>query len=208
MHFDPHVPLTPRPDGWTPEERFDDGRARCQAWSARHARQCNRFPIRGARTCQSHGSAQAHARAAAARNDADTTAQRRARNLADKRGLRPVENPLEALSLLAAEILTVKDYLDGQVEKLTTTDIEAGDDLTRVRGLISMWERATDRAAKVLVDLVRLDIDGRLASIEQAKVDIVVRAIDATLVELNLGHLVEEARRRVGRHLRAVGSSS
>lgn len=201
-------PRIPKPAGWKPDETFlagpRAGQRRCQAWSPNHGRQCDRNPIKAAKTCPSHGSAPAHVRQDAEARHADEQLEQKVQLAAKRAGLRGVDNPLHALSLLAAQILAVKDVLDERINALTNLET---DDPAKLRGLVVLWERATDRAAKVLVDLVRLDIDGRLARIQEAQADVIIRAIDAALVELGLGDRQEDARRAVGRHLRAISSS-
>lgn len=56
-----YVP-TPKPKDWQPELTFGEdhiyaGKDRCQAWSRRTGKQCQRSPIRGRKNCKSHNGA-------------------------------------------------------------------------------------------------------------------------------------------------------
>ena len=68
-----------------------------------------------------------------------------------------------------------------------------------------LWERALDRCERFVSAMARLNIDERLAAIEERQVDIVANAINATLTDLGLPEeTLREARRGIVRHLRVV----
>jgi hypothetical protein len=94
---------------------------------------------------------------------------------------RPVSNPLQALRELAGEVLALKDALRGMVEHLGSLryDGQAGE---QVRGEMQLYERALDRAAKVLVDIGRLNIDERLVRISEEQGKLVFEALKAGLL--------------------------
>jgi hypothetical protein len=58
---EPDFPV-PKPVDFVPERTFPPGhrwagKLRCQAWSRRQGRQCERIPMKGKRVCRSHGGA-------------------------------------------------------------------------------------------------------------------------------------------------------
>lgn len=118
----------------------------------------------------------------------------------------PVTDPLQALSMLASEVMAWREGLRRMV-------IDLGDDLTkvdamqveRVRGLVELYERSIDRADKVLTNIAKLNLDERLVKITELQVTKVVEALDRTFDELNLSESQRvQARERLTHHLRAA----
>jgi hypothetical protein len=161
---------------------------------------------KGIGPCRLHGGNFANVAKAAERKRAEAELQS---VLAGLGVARPVANPLEALRQLAGEILLLKDVLRGMVERLGSVRYDglAGE---QVRGEIQLYERALDRAAKVLVDIGRLNIDERLAAITQRQADVVVAAIKAGLDAAGVGHGEERTRANaaVAAELRKYGTAA
>ena len=66
-----------------------------------------------------------------------------------------------------------------------------------MRAVLAAYERALDRVGRLLVDVARLDLEGRLAVVEEAKSRVVAEAVLRVLgsVELALApYQVEQAR--------------
>lgn len=96
-------------------------------------------------------------------------------------------DPLEALSKLAAEVLVFKDYLRGQVaqmEELIAENQVYGTD--EVRALVTLYERALDRSARILSDIARLNIDERLAKLNRARGEVVAGVFKEALADAAL----------------------
>lgn len=182
------------------EDRRDkQGRLLCTA-NRKSGGLCTGPRVKGHRVCRMHGAGSPQARAKAAGRLADEAA----RTAVGKLGFTAVDNPLEALRTLAGEVTAFKDALRGHVEKLEQLRYE-GEHAEQVRGEVAIYERALDRCATVLTAIARLNIDERLATIESAKVDKIVGAIDHVLGMLDL--TVEQtlwAKGEVARKLRSV----
>lgn len=100
----------------------------------------------------------------------------------------PVENALEALQRVAGEVLAWKAACKSFVDALSPEQYryasKAG--LEQIQGHVVLWERAMDRAAEVLAKLSRVQVDERLAVIEQAKADMLAAALTAALTEAGI----------------------
>jgi hypothetical protein len=150
----------------------------------------------GAGNCANHGGCTRSGRMAAVREQA------RAELAA--LDVDPVGDPLTQLALLAGQVLAWRDSMADRVNDLGSLryGTEGGEQL---RAEVALWERALDRAERVLVAMARLNIDERLARITEAQVDLVEKAVTAALASEGLDPEAQDrARRVVGRHLRAV----
>jgi hypothetical protein len=86
-------------------------------------------------------------------------------------GYEPVENPLEALRDLAGEIVAVKNWLRDQVTHL---DHESSVQGEQISALMQLYSNFLDKADRTLTNIAKLNIDERLAHIEQAKAQVMV----------------------------------
>lgn len=102
-------------------------------------------------------------------------------------GVTPIGNPLVAFADLAAEAVALKDHFAGLVAQLRNDlryeDAKGGEQL---RAEVALYERAMDRAAKLLAEWVRLGLEERMVAITQAQAERVITAIDAILDRLEL----------------------
>lgn len=163
--------------------RVKDQSRRCHATN-RQRLQCGNPAIPGGRVCRIHGGSLQRTKSAAQRRLAE---QKALRSLAEK-GVAPLGDPLEAFRDLAAEALAVKEWAASHVaelrEQLTKTDKTGRED---VKALLSLYERAMDRAARVLGEYVRLGIEDRLAALDERRAAVVERVIVAVLREVGIG---------------------
>lgn len=117
----------------------------------------------------------------------------------------PVADPLTALSEIAGQVVAFKDAMAERVNRLTEiryTDLKYAEQL---RSEVALFERALDRCERFLTAMARLNIDERLAAIQQRQVDAVTAALSAAIAELGLSEQQQrEARINVARHLRLV----
>ena len=181
-----------------------DGRPLCEAkkrsggtctqaagWGTDHA---------GTGRCKLHGGSTPNQAKAAARQAAAENARQAARRL----GFEPVNDPLTELQSLAGELVAVKDWLRGEVERLEQIRYQ-GRSGEQIRGELIAYQTALRDTVAVLAVIGRLRIDERLAAIEEAKAAIVVGAINAAIDYLGAtGEQADEARRVASRHLKAV----
>jgi hypothetical protein len=77
--------------------------------------------------------------------------------------LAPLEDPVGALLRLATEIVAFKDFLAGRVAELREQEWRFTDDrgAEQLRAELSLYERALDRTARVLVDVNKLGLEER-----------------------------------------------
>jgi hypothetical protein len=119
----------------------------------------------------------------------------------------PLEDPLSELLAVAAEIKALKDLLREMVSKIDIerwryTRSRIGE---QVRAEVLLYERSQERLAGILISVIKLNIEARLAKIKAAQVAKFESALDAALIEAGvpLDRQVA-ARKAVVRHLRTA----
>lgn len=166
----------------------------------RPGEKCGRFPLKNQKRCKLHGGASPQAKRKAAEREAERKIQKTLGELE----VTPVKDPLTALSELAGEIVAWKDNLALHVGELKSYGY-AGEHGEQIKAAVQLYERAMDRAVTVLDKIARLDIDSRLAAIDERRVDLLERAIDAALNALDLTpEQVQKAWGAVEAHLTSV----
>ncbi|GEM_PF-2110155 len=119
---------------------------------------------------------------------------------------RYVSNPLEELALLVSEVLTYKDYCAMQVAKLRGDERYEGRGGEQLRAEVALYERSLDRAGKLLIEWSRLNIDDRLARIEEAKATAILEVIRRSLMAAELSEDARAAVEKVAiKELKALG---
>lgn len=108
---------------------------------------------------------------------------------------RLVENPLEELAELVSEVLLYKDYSARRVADLRGQERYEGRAGEQLRAEVALYERSLDRAGKMLVDWSRLNIDDRLARIEEKKAQLIIDIIRGAL--RNAEGLTDDGRKSV-----------
>lgn len=117
----------------------------------------------------------------------------------------PVDNPLEAYAMFAGRVMAWLRHMDSLL-----ADVESpryrGATAEQVRGEVVLFERAMDRANTVLSTYARLNIDDRLAAIQERQADALIQALEAGLLAAGVVDVesVAAARAAAARHLRAV----
>jgi hypothetical protein len=160
-----------------------DGR-RCRARN-RAGGQCGRFPAPGALVCSMHGAKAPQVQRKTAERNAEAAV--RAALARYNAGCEPVGDPLSALLLIAGEILKFKDYVGARVAELNAGDWRYNSAVAeQVRGEIQLYERSLDRAAKVLAEIARLNLDERLVRLSEQQGELVVVAFERLLDALGL----------------------
>ena len=174
---------------------------KCTARSSRTGERCRQWPRRGARVCTAHGGNAPAVRAKAAENVVNIEATRAIRGKA----FSPVANPLTALAEVAGEVLAFKDYLREQVNdlrELSSTDDKGAE---QVDALLSAYERGLDRTVAALATIAKLNIDERLARIDEAQAMMVLRAFEAGLAAVGVaGPQATTAKSAMVRQLKSV----
>jgi hypothetical protein len=126
----------------------------------------------GSGNCSSHAGATPTGRMAALNE--------RAERLLYQRDALPVTDPLSALQRLAGRAAAWEDIIGDKVNELHSLrySTEGGEQL---RSEIAVMERAMDRLGKLLVDIAKLNIEGRLATVREATAVMLEQALQAAL---------------------------
>ena len=160
---------------------------RCKHINTRNNTRCTKNAIYGYPYCKSHLSS--------ATIEEIGLVRAKDVSFADIKG-RKITNPLEELALLASEILTYKDYCAMQVARLRGDERYEGRGGEQLRAEVALYERSLDRAGKILIDWSRLNIDERLAKIEEAKanaiLDVIRHALSAAEVDEEMRAVAEK----------------
>jgi hypothetical protein len=179
--------------------------ARCTAQAKGTGDRCKLPPIRGARVCRKHGGSAGQVKAKAGQRAAERRLQQELHRIAEQLGpIEPVANPLAELSLLAGEALRWKEVIARQVEQLDEfryQDFRGGE---QVRGEVLLFERALDRCASILVSIVRLNIDERLAVIDERQAQLLAGVFSVVLERAGLDEKSELVRSLLIEELRAL----
>lgn len=174
--------------------------ARCTAKNAT-GNQCRKDAINGATVCRNHGGSAPQVKAKAA----ERVATEKAVGLLSKLGqAEPVTDPLGALLEIAGRSRRLLAMLETQVDELASIRYENTAGGEQLRGEIGAYMTMLDRCRAVLVDILRLDIDERMARVEERQVEVVLKALEAGLLEAGLEDHTREVIGNVGRHLHAV----
>jgi hypothetical protein len=166
---------------------------------------CKRFPREFQKRCPLHGGNLPGPRIAAEKARLEAEIGKAAQRL----GIAPaVENPLHELQKLAGEVLRWKDLCREHLADLKTLGY-AGMTGEQVHAKVLVWERALDRSITALATLARLNIDERLARIEEQQADMVRAAFAAALEEIGTGPEQRATAAKVfARHLRVVEAAA
>lgn len=155
--------------------------------------------------CKLHGGSTKNQTVAAERG----RVEREARQLLAELGEAvPVTDPAGELQRVAGEVVAMKDAAARIVQGLSSMRYVGATGAEQLRAEVAVYERALDRAAKVLADMVKLGLEARQVRLVEAQGALVAQAIRAILVDLNL---TPEQQARVPevvpRHLRALAVS-
>lgn len=142
---------------------------------------CKKHPLKDQKRCQLHGGKAPRAQAKAA----EVQAERKLRKVLDDLEITPIENPLTALAGLAGEVVRWKELLASRVGAMESLGY-SGENGEQIKAEVQLYERSMDRAVSVLDKIARLDIDGRLAAIDEQRALMVEKAIEAAFDALDL----------------------
>ena len=163
---------------------------------------CPNAPMRGQTLCRVHGGKARRNQAAAERRLAEADLEAQVTRQLAAQGIKPVDNPLEALAQLAGEVIALKDALADRVNALNEVRYESKAGGEQVRAEVALYERALDRCNTVLGNIAKLKIDERLVRIKEMEAAIVVAAVKAALDHAGIsGQRYAEACQVAARHL-------
>lgn len=183
-----------------PEDRRCQSKA--QDEDGHRTRPCKLWAMKGLTVCYRHGGSNKTTRAAGERRMAEDKVEQKARKLATLYSVEPVDNPLTALAQVAGEAMLFKQILQGMVSDLESISSK-GMNGEQVRPQVTVYERALDRVGSMLEKIARLNIDERLAAINEKQAETIVAAIDAALSHAGItGEQAISAKRVAARFLR------
>lgn len=162
---------------------------------------CRRFPVEFGIRCKFHGGNLPPAKLGAEKRRLEFEIGKAAQKLGVAAA---VDNPLHELQKLAGEVLQWKNLCREHLSDLKDLGY-AGMTGEQVHAKVLVWERALDRSITALATLARLNIDERLARIEEQQADMVRSAFAAGLEEIGIGPEQRAvAARTFARHLRVI----
>jgi hypothetical protein len=187
---------------------------RCRARAKTTGERCRKAALKDMVVCRSHGGAAGQSRAAAARRRAEKQA---AAVLTARGQVVPIYEPLETLAEVAGEVVALKDYLRNQVDALNgvlTYSYASGEiaglgqSREDVRAVVAAYERALDRAARVLAVMAKLDLTGQLLPLRTRKAELIIAAIDAGLATATLsGSQIQQIKSAIADELAKITAS-
>jgi hypothetical protein len=158
-------------------QAYAEGGAEARAKAKGRLRQCRRDPLEGQDVCRSHGGAAPRPMQAAEQRVAEEKLRKAAQRLVSV----PVTNPLEDLLDLAGLTKGWLALLKGHVEELEELAAVGGEGVESIRAVVVLFERAIGSCRKTLVDVARLDIDARLATITETQIGLAMSLADGVL---------------------------
>lgn len=161
---------------------------------------CGRFPSRDLSVCTSHGGAAPQVKAAASRE----RARREILQARDILDAQPITDPLRALQQLAGQVV---EWMNALAERVDFNNLRYESNIMteQARAEVQMLERAMDRCNTVLATIAKLNIDERLARVDEATAVMIVRAIEAGLASAGVaGPAAVRARQVVQGHLKVL----
>ena len=138
---------------------------------------------------------------------ADAEAEDRARAMLAQLDIQPVDNPLTELQLLGGEVVAWKNAIRVLVNDLQSDIRYEGEHGEQLRAEVALFERAMDRCERVLTSLAKLNLDERLARIEEAKGKLIIAAVLGGLAAVDVPpELQQAARAAIAERLRTVSA--
>jgi hypothetical protein len=145
---------------------------------------CPNWPMHGGKRCDKHGGNSPRALIKAQERLATQRAQRHLEALGEEA---PHRDSIEALQAVGNQASLLLDLLSGVVSQLTEFRYE-GDHGENIRGELQAYMAAMARAESVHGRIISLDLEKRRLTIDEAKIAVIVAALDKALDqrELNL----------------------
>lgn len=184
----------------TPDD--PSARRKCVGRSSRTGNPCKNWARKGGKVCNAHGGRAPQVVAAAARNVAEANVRRLAADIV--KDATPVTDPLRALQALAGRLMAYEAAVAQQVDVMKlgySSDIGT----EQIKAAVDVHMKLLVEVRQVLTGMARLNIDDRLAAIQEGTATMIKDAVVATLVALGInGPAQSEALRVFSRELRVI----
>lgn len=182
---------------------------KCRGHNKRGA-PCGQGARAGQEVCRNHGGDSPQARAAAERRRIEAEALRELRRRWQDDADIAVTDPLAELARVAGEVVAFKDMLREQVQSLSgvltywsdrevfaaMSDEEMDsrvEQTEQLRAVVTAYERAQERAAKILAAMVKLDIAGRMLELRTTQAEQIVTAVRDGLATVDMEQAIRTA---------------
>lgn len=157
----------------------------CTARSKQSGNRCKRAAIRGGTVCSIHGGKNPRVQAAARSREALREAQADAAAVLAHKGIQGVDDPILELSKLANEAIALKDALAARVNALSDVTYNAMG-TEKARAELELFERALDRAGRMLEALGRHDLEARRVKVAEDQAALFRWVLTSLMLELTL----------------------
>lgn len=169
--------------GWEGNEGSGGG-FQCTAHKKTGER-CKQRALRGLTVCRYHGGGRTGAQEVGLRRWEEHQAEQKALKALEKQGIQPLADPVDALYELAAEAVAWKNLATERRDELVEWRYKSGGDSEQLRAEIAIWERAAERAFKMLLEIEKLGLAERrtrVTEVQAAQVGTgVLAAVDEAL---------------------------
>ena len=164
---------------------------KCSGHRSGDGQPCEAYAINGGKVCAAHGGRAPQVKAAAVLNVAERKAEGLLAGITD---FEPVTDPLTQLQRIAGRAVRLVEVLEPVVAELKRIRYES--QAEQIDGRVIVYERALDRAGKILTDLVRIGLDERVVRLQETQKRIMVEIIVGALDDIGLSGEVQQAARR------------
>lgn len=149
---------------------------------------CRNWAIDGSTVCRMHGAGSPKVAAKAA----ERVEEARLRRVLDGYTPSPVGNPVKALADIAGRITGWLDVVEARVAELDRLDTWSEGTGEQTKAVITIFERAMDAARRVLTDMVRLDLEKRMVTINEEIGEAVAGLLKAVMDDPRLALTAEQ----------------
>lgn len=168
-----------------------EGRIRCGALLSDGERYCKQPPVKGQKRCRLHGGILDPVILTKRKLEATVNGQ------LQSLGWEPVLDPLGTIADLAGEIWQFKELCRAQINDLDTWVGYNEDEEEYARALVMTYERALDRSARILSDMIRIGLDAAALGAAKARptreqADALGNVLDRVFADLNLTAVQKE----------------
>lgn len=177
----------------------------CKAKSKHTGERCKKYAIDGGTVCKFHGGRSPAAQAKAAERVRTREIQAEAAAVLAHEGLEPVEDPLGELSRLAQSAVKLSDALGARVNALGDLEHFGDKYAPTLKAEVQMYERALDRAHRLLDSLVKHGYAERQIRLQEGQAVLISGVIRRVLQGIGLQpEQVQEAQRLLAGEFRAL----